>query len=172
MRRNNLLLMGGAGLVAAEREAERQEEERRARARDERVGRILARYEKALAERWERAEAEADRGVIDDLLTRLTSPIAAVRRLALGRLGSLANRDAVLDAVGEALRRWEPDDRTARLIAGLPLSPESRKRLAEGLASRAAFLPDFLVAVLLELRITERPDTGLLERYLRQAMLP
>ena len=153
----------------AEREAERQEEERRARARDERVGRILARYEKALAERWERAEAEADRGVIDDLLTRLTSPIAAVRRLALGRLGSLANRDAVLDAVGEALRRWEPDDRTARLVAGLPLSPESRKRLAEGLASRAAFLPDFLVAVLLELRITERPDTGLLERYLRQA---
>lgn len=151
------------------RKAERREEERRARMRDERTERILARYERALSERWARAEREADQGFLLELLTRLASPVAAVRRLAMERLGPLANREEVVRALEEALRRWEIDEQTARLVSGLPLDFESRRRLAEGLACRAGLLPDFLIAALLGLRTGERPDPALLDRYLVQA---
>ena len=134
-----------------------------------RVDRILARCERALSEHWSRLERDADQNAIDALRLRLGASAAAVRRLALGCLGALANRRELLQAVEDALRRWDVDDETARLVAGLPLSPDSRRRLAEGLACRAGALPDFLISALLGLRITERPDTGLLEHYLSQA---
>lgn len=152
------------------REVERREEERRARMRDERVERILTRCERALSERWDRAEREADQGFLLDLLVRLASPVAAVRSLALERLGPLANRGEIVQALGEALCRWEPDERTARLVAGLPLTPESRRSLAEELACRAGLLPDFLVAALLGLKTGKRPDPGLMDRYLLHAV--
>ncbi len=153
----------------AVREAERREEERRSRMRDERVGRILERYERALSEHWAQVEEEADRGFLGELLVRLASPVAAVRHLALGRLGTLANREEVLRAVGELLRRHEIDDRTARLVAGLPLRAECRRRLAEGLACRAGDMPDPLLSALLGLRTGLEPDLGLMDRYLGQA---
>ena len=62
----------------AVREAERREEERRSRMRDERVGRVLDRYERALSAHWAQVEA-ADRGFLGELLIRLASPVAAVR---------------------------------------------------------------------------------------------
>ena len=153
----------------AEREAGRQEEERRARMRDERIDRILARCERAFSEHWSRVERTADRDSLDDLLVRLNSPIAGVRHLALGRLGTLADKEEILRALGEALSHWEVDDRTARLVVGLPLSAESRRRLAEALACRADALPDFLIAAMLGLRTEARPDPNLMDRYLAQA---
>ena len=153
----------------AVREAERREEERRSRMRDERVGRVLDRYERALSAHWAQVEAAADRGFLGELLVRLASPVAAVRYLALGRLGTLANREEVLRAVGELLRRHEIDDRTARLVAGLPLRPECRRRLAEESACRAGDMPDLLLSALLGLRMGIEPDPGLMDRYLGRA---
>ena len=60
------------------REAERREEERRSRMRDERVGRVLDRYERALSAHWAQVEKEADRGFFGEFLVRLASPVAAV----------------------------------------------------------------------------------------------
>lgn len=84
-------------------------------------------------------------------------------------LGPLANREEVVRALEEALGRWEIDEQTARLVLGLPLDFESRRRLAEGLACCAGLLPDFLITALLGLRAGERPDPALLDRYLVQA---
>lgn len=150
----------------AAREAERREEERRARVRDERIDRVFARYEEALSERLARMEGAADRLQVRDIVSRLGSSVLAVRHLVLGSLGSLASRDEVLQAIGEVLCRWEVDDRTARLVAGLPLSAGSRRRLAEGLVRRADALPDCLISALLGLRMGKRPDPALLDRYL------
>ena len=152
----------------AVREAERQEEERRSRMRGERVVRVLERYERALSEHWAQVEEEADRGFLGELLVRLASPVAAVRHLALGRLGTLANRAEILRALGELLSRHEIDDRTARLVADLPLRPECRRRLAEELACRAGDMPDPLLSALLGLRTGVEPDPGLMDRYLAQ----
>ena len=52
--------------------------------RDERVGCVLDRYERALSAHWAQVEEEADRGFLGELLVRLASPVAAVRYLALG----------------------------------------------------------------------------------------
>ncbi|MDO4786045.1 MAG: J domain-containing protein [Fretibacterium sp.] len=150
----------------AAREAERREEERRARVRDERIDRVFARYEEALSERLARMEGAADRLQVRDIVSRLGSSVLAVRHLVLGSLGSLADRDEVLQAIGEVLCRWEVDDRTARLVAGLPLSAGSRRRLAEGLVRRADALPDCLISALLGLRMGKRPDPDLMDRYL------
>lgn len=150
----------------AERESERREEERRSRVRDERIDRILTHCEKALSEHWLRMEKATDRDFLDDLLVRLASPIAAVRHLALGRLGTLTDRKEILQAIGELLSRWEVDDRTARLVAGLPLDDGSRRRLAEKLAPRAGALPDSLLVSLLALRTSAGPEPNLMDRYL------
>ena len=156
---------------AEPREAGRaQEEERQAQARSDRVDRVLDQYDRNLSRRLERIEKNTDQGLVNDILARLDSSVAAVRRLALGRIGSLANRDDILQALTSLLCRWDVDERTARLVAGLPLKPEALRRLAGSLSQRAAGLPNSLISCLLGLRSPDsRADPALMERYLMAA---
>jgi hypothetical protein len=67
------------------------------------------------------------------------------------------------------LRKWDIDEKTARLASALPLLPENRKRLAEALTGRASCMPDFLLAYLLNLYGAQKTDRALMERYLQNA---
>ena len=151
---------------AKDQEAERGEREE-ARQREERVDRVLDQYERSLTRRLESIERSADQGLAQDILSRLESSVPEVRRLALGRMGALANRGEFRQALAGLLRRWEVDEDTGRLVAGLPLQPDALRRLAEDVADRAGAFPNSLVASLLGLRDPEAvPDPSLMERYL------
>jgi hypothetical protein len=134
-----------------------------------RVDAALTRAEKtaeALLTRLERETRELD---IHGLTLRLLSDVVQVRHLCLSGLGQMANRPEALEATRTLLQKWEIDEKTARLAARLPLSPENRKRLSEGLVERAAFMPDFFLLFLLNPREAQDEDRPLLERYLRKA---
>ena len=141
--------------------------EREARQRSERVDRVLDQYDRSLSRRLERMERSADEGLVQDILSRLVSSVPEVRRLALGRVGALANRTEVRQALTDILRRYDVDEDTAHLVAGLPLTPDNLRRLAADVADRAGSFPSSLIASLLSLRSPEViPDLALLERYL------
>ena len=142
-------------------------ERRQAEARAERVDRVLERYERSLSRRLERMERGADEGAIEDVISRLRSPIAPVRRLALGRIGALAERPEVLQALADALRRFDVDEGTAGLVSSLPLGRDAIRRLASEVADRAGAMPASLISTLLGLRDPlSVVDPFLMERYL------
>jgi hypothetical protein len=137
--------------------------------RESRVEQILTRGERAVDELLRRAEKETRNCDVLDLTLRLSSDVPAVRHLALSRLGVLANRREILDALISLLRKWDVDEKTACLMTALPLEPKNLRTLADALTDRAMTLPDSLLIVLLSLRDSERIDRELLERYLRSA---
>ena len=149
------------------RRAEREEERRQAEERSERVDRVLEQYDRSLSRRLERMSKIADAAQLNDVLSRLRSSVAKVRRLALGRVGTLINRPEVRQAVSDLLCRWDVDEKTARLVSALPMEVEVLRRLAADVASRAGQFPNSLVMSLLALRRRDvSPDPLLMERYL------
>ena len=151
----------------AARRAAAEEEERQAAERSERVDHVLDQYDRNMERRLERMARNADQAQISDILSRLKSSVPEVRRLALGRVGVLANRSEVRQAVSDLLCRWEVDEATARLVAGLPLKPDVLHRLAYDVASKAADFPNSLISSLLNLRNPNAVmDPLLMERYL------
>ncbi|MDR2528307.1 MAG: DnaJ domain-containing protein [Synergistaceae bacterium] len=149
----------------ARESAERQAQDVEKRAASVEVA--LSRGERTLAENLARVERETLSCDTRGLNLRLTSDIAQVRRLALSRLGALVNHRELLDAVAALLRKWDIDDKTARLAADLPFSPESRRALAQKLAVRAPAMPNSLLTSLL-LR-TPPAERDVLELYLQHA---
>lgn len=147
-------------------EAERLEEAeaRRHKARVAAVELVLSRGERTVDAFIARMEEEMRSCDTQDLVLRLTSELPEVRHLALSRLGRLANERRILDTLATLLRRWEIDEKTARLVALLPLDPESRSRLIRDLLGKVR-LPDPLLSFLLQLH-AEPLDRELLERYL------
>ena len=149
------------------RRAEREEERRQAEERSERVDRVLEQYDRSLSRRLERMSKSADAAQLNDVLSRLGSSVAEVRRLALGRVGTLINRAEVRQAVSDLLCRWDVDEKTARLVGALPMEAAALRRLAADVASRAGQFPNSLVMSLLALRSRDvSPDPILMERYL------
>jgi hypothetical protein len=135
--------------------------------RESRVEQILTRGERAVDELLRRVEEETRSCDVRDLALRLSSEIPAVRHLALSRLGDLANRRELLEALIFLLQKWDVDEKTARLAVALPLEPKNLRALADALADRVAALPDSLLIRLLSLREPERIDRELLERCVR-----
>ena len=149
------------------RRAEQAEERRQAEERSERVDRVLEQYDRSLSRRLERMSKSADAAQLNDVLSRLRSSVAEVRRLALGRVGTLINRAEVRQAVSGLLCRWDVDEKTARLVGALPMEAVVLRRLAADVASRAGQFPNSLVMSLLALRSRDvLPDPLLMERYL------
>lgn len=149
------------------RRAEQAEEQRQAEERSERVDRVLEQYDRSLSRRLERMSKIADAAQLNDVLSRLRSSVAKVRRLALGRVGMLINRSEVRQAVSDLLCRWDVDEKTARLVSALPMEVEVLCRLAADVASSAGQFPNSLVMSLLALRRRDvSPDPLLMERYL------
>lgn len=149
------------------RRAEQAEERRQAEERSERVDRVLEQYDRSLSRRLERMSKSADAAQLSDVLSRLRSSVAEVRRLALGRVGTLINRPEVRQAVSDLLCRWDVDEKTARLVGALPMEAVVLRRLAADVASRAGQFPNSLVMSLLALRSRDvLPDPLLMERYL------
>ena len=149
------------------RRAEQAEERRQAEERSERVDRVLEQYDRSLSRRLERMSKSADAAQLSDVLSRLRSSVAEVRRLALGRVGTLINRAEVRQAVSDLLCRWDVDEKTARLVGALPMEAAALRRLAADVASRAGQFPNSLVMSLLALRSRDvLPDPLLMERYL------
>ena len=166
-RRREKTLEGGEGTDEAAPSEARDREAEAARQREERVDRVLDQYERNLTRQLERMERSADQGLVQDILSRLESSVPEVRRLALGRMGTLANRGELRQALADLLRRWEVDEDTGRLVAGLPLQPDALRRLAADVADRAGGFPNSLIVSLLGLRSPEAaPDPSLMERYL------
>lgn len=149
------------------RRAEQAEERRQAEERSERVDRVLEQYDRSLSRRLERMSKSADAAQLNDVLSRLRSSVAEVRRIALGRVGTLINRSEVRQAVSDLLCRWDVDEKTARLVGALPMEAAVLRRLAADVASRADQFPNSLVMSLLALRRRDvLPDPLLMERYL------
>jgi hypothetical protein len=151
------------------RRAAEEAEEKLRQARLDRVDAILTRAEWAVDSLLNRLEREARGSDAQYAVLRLQSDRFRVRHLALSRLGSMVNRNEILSAVTELLRKWDIDEKTARLTSQLPLSPENRKKLAEALAGRASCMPDFLLASLLNLYDAQKTNRPLMERYLQNA---
>ena len=149
-------------LQKAARETLRKAEQER----ESRIEAILSRGEQALEELLTHMGREIQNCDTQDLILRLLSDYASVRQLALSRLGALVNREEILDALGVLLKKWEVDDKTARLIILLPLKPENLQKLARGLFERAFNLPDTLLSHLLQLNNQQAPDPELLGLYL------
>lgn len=156
--------------AAASRDAVKEEERRRREERNSRIDGVLEQYGRSLARRLERLARNADEGAVSDILSRLRSSVPAVRRLAVGRVGALVNREDVLSTIIDMMRSCDADDASARLVAALPMTPENRRRMAEELATRASALPMAFIASLLNLRSSSGVhDPVLLERYLLYA---
>ena len=149
-----------------EREAH-EEEEKIKELRERRVDLLLDRGEQTVESLLERMEQEARSCETQGLRLRLASAVPEVRRLALSRLGGLANRGELFEAVVDSLLKWDIDDKTARLVAHLPLDPKNRRKLAEALFVKAETLNDGLLAHLLDLRGACASDRELRERYLQ-----
>lgn len=154
----------------ASRDAVREEERRRREERSRRIDGVLDQYGRSLTRRLESLSKSADEGVVSDIISRLRSSVPAVRRLAVGRVGTLINREDVFSTVVDMMRAWEIDDSSARLVAALPMTAGNRRRMAEELATRASSLPIALIASLLSLRDASAVrDPVLMERYLLYA---
>ncbi|MDR1875913.1 MAG: J domain-containing protein [Synergistaceae bacterium] len=151
------------------RREDRETEEKTRQIRETRVEQILARGERAIEELLRRMEEEMRSCDTQDLTLRLLSASMEVRHLALSRLGILSNRSELLDALISMLGRWNADEKTARLVAALPLTPKNLLRLANSLTVRASMLSNSLLIWLLRLRGPEPADRELLERYIRNA---
>jgi curved DNA-binding protein CbpA len=157
--------------------AERERQERFAREMEEKIKQkreasienILTRWEKAVENLLILAEQENQNGSVQDLLLRLSSGVSQVRHLALSRLGTLANRAELFDATFRLLQKWAIDDKTARLVASLPFTPENHQALARKLAGRVSVMPNSLLVHLLRLQSTSPLDRELLELYLQKA---
>ncbi|MBQ9564236.1 MAG: DnaJ domain-containing protein [Synergistaceae bacterium] len=135
-----------------------------------RVDRVLDQYEREVSRLQERTTQETDLEQVKGLLLRLRSSKPEVRRLALSRLGTLANDERISDALGKLLCRETVDEETARLLSSLPMTPDTLDRLAHAAANHAANLPNSLLTNLLGLR--ERKginDAPLMERFLLSA---
>ena len=151
----------------ARQEAEEARRAEQAEERSERVDRVLEQYDRSLSRRLERMSKSADAAQLNDVLSRLRSSVAEVRRLALGRVGTLINRAEVRQAVSDLLCRWDVDEKTARLVGALPMEAGVLRRLAADVASSAGQFPNSLVMSLLALRSRDvLPDPLLMERYL------
>jgi hypothetical protein len=137
--------------------------------REASIDNILACGEQAVENLLTLIEREAQSCNIQDLLLRLSSGVPSVRHLALSRLGSLANRPELFGATLEMLEKWDIDDKTARLVASLPLEPENHQALAKKLVHRASAMPDALLIHLLCLQNPRPLDREILERYLQKA---
>ncbi|MDR2528241.1 MAG: DnaJ domain-containing protein [Synergistaceae bacterium] len=149
-----------------ERQA-REAEKRAAGLRTAAVEAVLSRGERALAENLARLERDTLFCDTRGLALRLASDMPQVRHLALSHLGALVNHREMLDAVAVLLRKWDIDDKTARLAADLPFSPESRRALVQKLAVRASAMPNTLLTSLL---LRDPPaDRDVLELYLQHA---
>jgi hypothetical protein len=148
---------------------EQEAEERVRQSRDASAEAVLSAGERALEDLLTRIEREAQSCSTQDLVLRLSSGVPQVRHLALARLGTLVNRRELLDAVLALLQNWEIDEKTARLIASLPLTPENHRTLAKQLVNRSAAMPDSLLVYLLRLQGSGETDQDLLERYLQKA---
>ena len=158
---------------AAEEEQRRQTtlraEEEIKRNREIRIENILARGERAVETLLKRMEREVQNYATQELTLRLLSDLPEVRHLALSRLGTAANRGDLLDTVLVLLRKWEIDEKTARLISSLPLEQENRHKLARALSDIVCRMPDTLLIYLLHLRSPQVADKELRERYLQNA---
>ncbi|MBR1672224.1 MAG: DnaJ domain-containing protein [Fretibacterium sp.] len=155
------------------RESELDEAEdarRETRQRGRRVDIVLEQYDQRISHRLEQIERSEDETLAGNVLLRLRSDVPAVRRLALEHAGAFANRSDVRQALAALLTRWEVDDGSARLVAGLPLNRDTRRRLAADVAAHAASFPNALLTSLLDLRQQGGTvDPALMERYLSSA---
>lgn len=151
------------------RHAAQEAEEQARETREARMDNVLRRGEQAIEAILSRMDREIRNGDIQDLILRLSSEIMEVRHLALSRLGALGNRRELLDAVIALLLKRDIDEKTARLVAALPLEPAHHRKMAEILAERAAAIPDHLLIFLLHLRSARAVDRELRERYVRNA---
>ncbi|MDR2176053.1 MAG: DnaJ domain-containing protein [Synergistaceae bacterium] len=167
----------GQESLEAERERSRraaeEAEKKLRRARSDRVDAVLARAEGAADVLLKRLKREAHSCDAKHLALRLRSDRLRVRHLALSRVGPAANQSEILDAVLDLLRKRDIDEKTARLVSALPLSPENRRKLADALAGRASCMPDFLMGYLLDLygaqKTDQKIDRTLMELYLQNA---
>lgn len=160
---------GAAGRGAPEKAPEVEPDTPLARQRDRRLSRILEQCERSVTRRLDQLDRDEDRSLLDGLLLRLRSTVPEVRRLALGRVGVLANRGEVRQALTTLLNQWDVDEETARLVAALPFKATVRRRLAQDMVHRASVLPDPLIVSLLDLQRSKTLDPSSLERYLSAA---
>ena len=137
--------------------------------RQARVDVVLDRGERLIGDLLSRKARETEDVDIHALVLRLASKVCQVRHLALARLGELANKPEAFEALLGSLQKWDIDDKTARLVSALPLKPENHRKLARGLAARAAVMPDALLSYLLQLHNPHAADRELLETYLARA---
>ena len=159
-------------LLAEEEKARRAAQEAQEKfqsARCARIDLILDRGERSVESLLSLIEEKMQNCNIQDPILRLSSGIPEVRHIALSRLGSNVNQHELLDAVITLLQKWDIDEKTARLVCMLPLTPESHRILIKKLVARAGVLPDFLLTHLLGLRTSQEPDVEILERYIQTA---
>jgi len=166
--------------IVAEK-AEKAEKERLRRAAEDarkqalleeeeaRVNAILNRGERLLGGLLSRRKRKMRLVGIQGLALRLTSSHCQVRHLALAHVGELVNKPEIFEALFDLLQKWDIDDKTARLVAALPLKPENHRKLARGLAARAFTMPDSLLSNLLHLYNTSAAERELMELYLNHA---
>jgi hypothetical protein len=147
----------------------REAKERTERLREISVEKILREGEQALENFMSSAEREMLLYDTKDLHLRLSSDLVQVRHLALSRLGAAVNQEELLDSISALLQKWEIDEKTARLVALLPLSMTNRHKLAKQLTDRAVDMPNALLTYLLRLQNSQLADRELLERYLQKA---
>ncbi|MDR1977309.1 MAG: J domain-containing protein [Synergistaceae bacterium] len=147
----------------------REAEEKVRRAKEASIETILTHGEQAVEDLLNLMERETQSCNIQDLTLRLSSDLAQVRHLALSRLGTLVNRPELFDATLDLLQKWDIDEKTARLVASLPLNSENHQVLAKKLVDRASAMPDSLLIYLLRLQDSRTIDRELLERYLQKA---
>ncbi|GHS98086.1 molecular chaperone DnaJ [Synergistales bacterium] len=155
--------------VSAREREKREAEEREARVKQELIDAALSRAEKKVEAVLERLTRETKELDAQSLVLRLSSDVSQVRHLALSVLGRSADSPEALRAIETMLKNHNIDEKTARLVALLPLSKENRKRLAESLADRAPIMPDFFLVWLLNMRETMFMDYATLERYIQKA---
>jgi len=130
-----------------------------------RIDAILNRGERLLGDLLNRRERELRRVGIQGLALRLSSSRCQIRHMALAHVGELVNKTEVFEALLKSLQKWDIDDKTARIVASLPLEPEKHRKLAYSLASRP--MPDLLLSNLLH---SHNPaDRELMELYLNHA---
>ena len=127
---------------------------------------ILNRGERLLGYLLNRRESEFRRISIQGLVLRLSSNRRQSRHLALAHAGELVNKAEVFEALLKSLQKWDIDDKTARMVAVLPLGYENHRKLAHGLAVRACAMPDLLLSNLLHLHNACAADRELMELYL------
>ena len=134
-----------------------------------RIDTILNRGERLLGDLLNRREGELRRTGIQGITMRLSSRRRQVRHLALAHVSELANKAEVFEALFQSLQRWDIDDKTARMVAALPLEPENHRKLARGLVVRAGVMPDSLLSNLLHLHNANAAACELMELYLNGA---